>query len=106
MSTEINGYQALADSLISEGFLLTALEFHTELCERGKELPYLKEFFQDTSNFDKFIKRPDIPPSPSPSHASVDGDRLKQRADSQVVGNRTYLQNSTLFNIVFAGYVG
>ena len=43
--------QAIADKLLEEGLLLTALEFHTELLESGKELKSLKEFFSDSQNF-------------------------------------------------------
>ena len=43
--------QAIADKLLEDGLLLTALEFHTELLESGKELKSLKEFFSDSQNF-------------------------------------------------------
>jgi len=43
-------HQHVADKLIEEGFLLTALEFHTELLESGRELKTLSEFFSNPSN--------------------------------------------------------
>ena len=43
-------HQHVADKLIEEGFLLTALEFHAELLESGREIKTLSEFFSDPSN--------------------------------------------------------
>ena len=43
--------QAIADKLLEDGLLLTALEFHTELLESGKELKSLKDFFSNSQNF-------------------------------------------------------
>ena len=83
-------FQYIADNLISEGLLLTALELHCELTERGKGLVSLKEFFQESSNFDKFVRKlDDVPPSPSPSLVSTDERNVgsRRRVGSQV----TYL---------------
>ena len=44
-------HESIAESLLKEGFLLTALEFHTELLESGKELNVLKDFFSESKNF-------------------------------------------------------
>ena len=44
-------HQVIADKLLEEGFLLTALEFHTELLESGQELKSLKDFFSNSQNF-------------------------------------------------------
>ena len=44
-------YQQIADQLIKDGFILTALELHTELTENGKELESLKNFFSNSKNF-------------------------------------------------------
>ena len=44
-------HENIAESLLKEGFLLTALEFHTELLESGKELSVLKDFFSESKNF-------------------------------------------------------
>ena len=43
-------HQLVADKLIEEGFLLTALEFHTELLEAGKEIKTLADFFSNPNN--------------------------------------------------------
>ena len=52
-------YSEIAVRLLSDNFLLTALELHTELVEAGKELPKLKEFFSNPGNFEPHA----IPPS-------------------------------------------
>lgn len=44
-------HESIAERLLKEGFLLTALEFHTELLESGKELNVLKDFFSESKNF-------------------------------------------------------
>ncbi|KAL0270558.1 UNVERIFIED_CONTAM: hypothetical protein PYX00_007930 [Menopon gallinae] len=56
-----NWYNDFADKLISGNFLLTALEFHAELIESGRELPRLKEFFSNPGNFENLASnRPEV----------------------------------------------
>ena len=43
--------QNVADYLIKEGYLLTALELHVELSEKGKPLSSLSSYFKDPKNF-------------------------------------------------------
>ena len=50
-------HQKVADFLIKEGFLLTALELHVELNEKGKALSSLTQFFQDSKNFEVFTTK-------------------------------------------------
>lgn len=45
-------YETVAKFLLVNRFHLTALEFHTELLELGHDLPYLREFFSDSSRFE------------------------------------------------------
>lgn len=45
-------YSEIASTLLKDRFLLTALEFHTELIETGKELRQLKDFFSNPGNFE------------------------------------------------------
>lgn len=45
-------YEEIASKLLNEKFFLTALELHAELCEAGKELPILREFFANPNNFE------------------------------------------------------
>jgi len=42
----------IAKKLLDGRFYLSALEFHTELIEAGKELSRLKEFFSNPGNFE------------------------------------------------------
>ena len=42
----------VAKRLLRWKFLLSALEVHTELCERGRELPLLRDFFSNPGNFE------------------------------------------------------
>ena len=35
----------IASFLLKQNFILTALEFHTELAENGRELPRLRDYF-------------------------------------------------------------
>lgn len=45
-------YADIAKKLLNDRLLLTALELHYELVEAGKELPGLREFFSNPSNFE------------------------------------------------------
>lgn len=49
-------YNDVATKLLSDKFLLTALEFHTELIESGREVKSLKEFFSNPSNFEQHLQ--------------------------------------------------
>ena len=49
--------QKVADFLLKEGYLLTALELHVELSEKGHSLPSLTSFFKDSKNFESFISK-------------------------------------------------
>ena len=42
----------VAKRLLRWKLLLSALEVHTELCERGRELPLLRDFFSNPGNFE------------------------------------------------------
>lgn len=52
-------YEEMATKLLNEKLLLTALELHAELCEVGKELPILKEFFSNPNNFENSNIKPE-----------------------------------------------
>jgi hypothetical protein len=44
----------IASCLLKQNFILTALEFHTELAENGHgELPRLRDFFSNPANFEQ-----------------------------------------------------
>ena len=63
---DMDYYTALADRLLKDGLLLTALELYIEFAERGKCLQPLKRFFDDSANFDQFTRKP-LHESPVPS---------------------------------------
>lgn len=52
-------YEEIATKLLNEKFFLTALELYMELCEAGKELPILKEFFSNPNNFENSGVKPE-----------------------------------------------
>lgn len=52
-------YEEMATKLLNEKLLLTALELHAELCEAGKELPILREFFSNPNNFENSNIKPE-----------------------------------------------
>jgi hypothetical protein len=67
--------QRVADFLVKEGFLLTALELHVELSEkRNQQLASLTSFFQDAKNFEAFTTKPVSSPMSSVcgSHMTLD----------------------------------
>lgn len=43
----------VASKLLQDKLLLTALELHTELAEAGFELPRLRDYFSNPSNFEQ-----------------------------------------------------
>ncbi|XP_046659376.1 RAB11-binding protein RELCH homolog [Homalodisca vitripennis] len=66
-------YNDIANKLLKDRFLLTALEFHSELVECGKEIPKLKEFFSNPGNFENQFSKPDYCAMPrSSSQATLD----------------------------------
>lgn len=52
-------YEEMAAKLLNEKLFLTALELHAELCEAGKELPVLREFFSNPNNFENSNVKPE-----------------------------------------------
>ena len=88
--------------LLDEGFLLTALELHAETSERGKSVDRLKDFFEDSANFERFTRKSVgdggiVPPSPCPSrNSSVEGIAAlnRTRAGSQVIDQAVIICHS------------
>lgn len=58
-SEQIMSYNDIANKLLKDRLLLTALELHSELIECGKEIPRLKEFFSNPGNFEDQFSRPE-----------------------------------------------
>lgn len=52
-------YEMIASKLLNEKYLLTALELHAELCESGREVPILREFFSNPANFESSSVKPE-----------------------------------------------
>ncbi|GCB73903.1 hypothetical protein scyTo_0002985, partial [Scyliorhinus torazame] len=56
----------MAAQLLRDQYVLTALEFHTELQEAGRELPRLRDYFSNPGNFERHTSTPpkDLAPAP------------------------------------------
>ncbi|KAM0725477.1 RAB11-binding protein RELCH [Formica fusca] len=84
-------YEEMATKLLNEKLLLTALELHAELCEAGKELPILREFFSNPNNFENSNIKPE-PYTPMPrssSQATLDSlDMTRYSEDGAGVDER------------------
>lgn len=52
-------WEEVANVLLEEGLVLTALELHTELLEWGREVPCLRDYFSNPGNFEHAI--PHVP---------------------------------------------
>ncbi|XP_058801173.1 RAB11-binding protein RELCH homolog [Phymastichus coffea] len=52
-------YEEIAQKLLNERLLLTALELHAELCEADRELPMLRDFFSNPNNFECLNMKPE-----------------------------------------------
>uniref|UniRef100_T1ISW0 Uncharacterized protein n=1 Tax=Strigamia maritima TaxID=126957 RepID=T1ISW0_STRMM len=89
-SRYVQAFDDIAVALIRENFLLTALEFHTELVENGQELPRLRDFFSNPGNFErKAQERADLSPglprtSSVQTFDSLDFARYSDDGDKQV----------------------
>lgn len=51
-------WEEFSSALLEDGFILTALELHTELLECGKEVPSLRDYFSNPGNFEHAIPQP------------------------------------------------
>ncbi|XP_014473409.1 PREDICTED: lisH domain and HEAT repeat-containing protein KIAA1468 homolog isoform X2 [Dinoponera quadriceps] len=84
-------YEEIARKLLDEKLFLTALELHAELCEVGKELPVLREFFSNPNNFENSSIKPE-PYTPMPrssSQATLDSlDMTRYSEDGAGVDER------------------
>lgn len=56
-SEEIS-FDEVATKLLNSNMLLTALELHFELSESGREIPRLRQFFSNPTNFEKALRVP------------------------------------------------
>uniref|UniRef100_UPI00398F2259 RAB11-binding protein RELCH homolog isoform X2 n=1 Tax=Pristiophorus japonicus TaxID=55135 RepID=UPI00398F2259 len=63
----------LAAQLLRDQYILTALEFHTELQEAGRELPRLRDYFSNPGNFERHTATPPKEPGPAPGQLNRAG---------------------------------
>jgi hypothetical protein len=78
---------SIASSLIKHNFILTALELHTELAEIGRELPRLRDFFSNPSNFEQYST---FPLHKTPSIQTFDSlDLTRYSDDTCDLNNKT-----------------
>ena len=54
----LRDWEEFSSALLEDGFILTALELHTELLECGKEVPSLRDYFSNPGNFEHAIPQP------------------------------------------------
>lgn len=78
-------YGDIAKKLLNDRLLLTALELHYELVEAGKELPGLREFFSNPSNFE---------------HSSPQNDNISITLSMGMLLSLTFIL-SVIINILF-----
>ncbi|XP_062500867.1 RAB11-binding protein RELCH homolog isoform X2 [Corticium candelabrum] len=77
MAESVFGWDSIAERLLEQRFLLSALELHLELTEAGKELPRLRNFFSNPGNFERPVQLQVLPRSASVStFDSMDMSRL------------------------------
>ncbi|XP_078720087.1 RAB11-binding protein RELCH homolog isoform X1 [Lampetra fluviatilis] len=88
----------LAERLLQEQLLLTALELHTEMAESGRELPRLRDFFSNPGNFERTPAGP-----PATAFARDAGGLLPAAAAAPGVLNRAG-SASTLDSLDFTRY--
>ncbi|KAF7407686.1 hypothetical protein HZH66_002223 [Vespula vulgaris] len=97
----IVSYEEIATKLLNEKFLLTALELHAELCEAGRELPILKEYFSNPCNFENQNIKPE-PYTPMPrssSQATLDSlDMTRYSEDGTGIDERVAILEFELRN--------
>uniref|UniRef100_UPI00358F7929 RAB11-binding protein RELCH homolog isoform X2 n=1 Tax=Myxine glutinosa TaxID=7769 RepID=UPI00358F7929 len=75
---------ALAEHLLRERLLLSALELHAELLERGCELPNLRDFFSNPGNFESFCATPALTSLHSGSLTTLDSLDFARFSDDGV----------------------
>ncbi|VDK80169.1 unnamed protein product [Dibothriocephalus latus] len=87
----------LAKYLLKENLLLTALEYHYELLERGKMVECLKDFFENPSNFDTFenFQPPEAPLKSCVSVSTLDSmDLHADTEDTSAIQNQVKATNT------------
>uniref|UniRef100_A0A672IGN7 Uncharacterized protein n=1 Tax=Salarias fasciatus TaxID=181472 RepID=A0A672IGN7_SALFA len=90
----------IAAQLLRDQYILTALEFHTELLEAGRELPRLRDYFSNPGNFERQSGTPPLR-QPMPWACKVKGQPGRY---SRLVQMNRAGSISTLDSLDFARY--
>ncbi|XP_028826396.1 RAB11-binding protein RELCH homolog isoform X3 [Denticeps clupeoides] len=98
---------AIAAQLLRDQYVLTALEFHTELLEAGRELPRLRDYFSNPGNFERQSGTPpackEQGPGPGGPLTVQVQDRKRRKSDGAHARDRAG-SISTLDSLDFARY--
>uniref|UniRef100_A0AAY4AAP0 LisH domain-containing protein n=1 Tax=Denticeps clupeoides TaxID=299321 RepID=A0AAY4AAP0_9TELE len=95
---------AIAAQLLRDQYVLTALEFHTELLEAGRELPRLRDYFSNPGNFERQSGTPPACKEQGPGPGgSLVGKTLAYEPEHYRVTDRAG-SISTLDSLDFARY--
>lgn len=98
-TTSMEYYQGVSERLVADGYLLTALELYTELAERGKSLQSLKDFFEDSANFDQFTRRPLTAAAAAATPSSSSAAAAFESPVPSVAGSQLTLDDGSLFDL-------
>lgn len=88
----------IASTLLKHNFILTALEFHTELAESGRELTRLRDYFSNPANFEQISSQNatttsninNYPLHKTPSIQTFDSlDLTRYSDDTSEINNKT-----------------
>ncbi|XP_055336632.1 RAB11-binding protein RELCH homolog [Paramacrobiotus metropolitanus] len=80
-------WEQVANHLLKKNFHLTALELHTELHERGIQLPRLRDFFSNPGNFE-YVRE-------STGDADTAGAPLNRASSSQTLDSLDFHRDSS-----------
>uniref|UniRef100_A0A3B4Z669 LisH domain and HEAT repeat-containing protein KIAA1468 homolog n=1 Tax=Stegastes partitus TaxID=144197 RepID=A0A3B4Z669_9TELE len=89
----------IAAQLLRDQYILTALEFHTELLEAGRELPRLRDYFSNPGNFERQSGTP-----PAKDQTCCDRSRVIESGRKPLLSSDRAGSISTLDSLDFARY--
>uniref|UniRef100_A0AAQ5ZW54 LisH domain-containing protein n=1 Tax=Amphiprion ocellaris TaxID=80972 RepID=A0AAQ5ZW54_AMPOC len=91
----------IAAQLLRDQYILTALEFHTELLEAGRELPRLRDYFSNPGNFER---QSGTPPNMQTPCRKIPGKPGREPGIFLLQGENRAGSISTLDSLDFARY--
>ena len=74
-STSPRDWEEVANALLEDGLVLTALELQTELLEAGREVTSLRDYFSNPGNFESAI--PQLPSALLIADMGIIGDNYR-----------------------------